>query len=564
VIGPHARLGMRFCLAAGIALASSAVASPAQTLTIGQGVGVSPDLTVYVDLVDAQGEAPATIPASTIAASIGAHTVDVRGVRPFADGGEGVAYIFLVDVSQSLSVAEMTRVREAISLWAGALGPRDRAALITFGDDVSTVLDFTADRSGLARAAATFAPRARTTQLHTAIERAIALGRRRDADLPGRRVAIVLSDGHDEGSGLTADDVAARLREDRLPIYAIGFSRLRGEARERGFDTLRRFARNSGGLFSDASSAPILPGIYQAMRHAVTRVFALDLHCAACPADGGLHRLQIQVKAGTRILADGIDLRLPAAVSPAGAATAGVGAGGAATSGAGSPGSGSPGAGSSGPGSSGASSSSAAPGESPEARRQRADDERARRIALQRDRERRAARAYWIVGAVATFLAVAIPLTVVVIVRQRRRSAVARGSVVGAGADTVANAGAAGETGRENGSPGSHADGIAIACHFLGRHARPPVTLALRDHVIIGADPTSSGLVIYGDHEVAAAHCELTWEDGRVMLRRIDAAYATLVNGASVHPSSSYRLESGDVLLVGRTELRVMFDEGLP
>jgi hypothetical protein len=505
-----------------------------------QAPGVPSELTVFLDLVDERDEPPTALDPAAIAATIGEHRATVLRAAPFASTGEGTAYIFLVDVSQSIAEADMARLREALRRWLASSHEKDRFALLAFGDGVSTAIDFTADRAAFQRAAASLTPRARTTQLHTAIQRAIELSRRQDEALPARRVAVLLSDGQDEGSGLTADDVAALLRQERLALYAIGYSRLRGPGRARGFDALLRFARNSGGQFAEAERAEPsrdsghgLPDVYAAMQRAVTRVFAVTLRCDACAADGQLHRLQLQVKAGSRILSDGIDLRLPSA--PARQA-AGPGDGGAQT-----------------PPSTGAGDSTRA-------------DALERAAAAGRDYRGR----YGVIGLglretiVLLVLAVAILAAIWWLVRRHRRRRAAAAAASRRTADAASSAAAgvddANAGADANRASGSAPHGIALTCHFRGRRAPAPLTVTLRDHLTVGTD-ADCAIVIPDDDEVAEAHCELAWEQGHVTLRRLDATLPTLVNGASLAASSRYRLESGDVLLVGRTELRLMFGE---
>jgi VWFA-related protein len=504
-----ARLALVIALLGATALARPAAAAEPVRLTIAQAAGASagtpPDLTVFLDLVDAQEAPPAALDPSAIAASIGAHRATVVRAAPFASTGEGTAYIFLVDVSRSMAEADMTRLRDALRLWLASSNGKDRFALLAFGDEVSTAIDFTADRAAFQRAAASLAPRARTTQLHTAIQRAIELSRRQDATLPARRVAVLLSDGQDEGSGLTADDVAALLRQERLAVYAIGYSRLRGAARARGFDALLRFARNSGGQFHEAvrpepsgDSGHGLSDVYARMQRAVTRVFAVTLRCDACANDGQSQHLQVQVTSGSRVLSDGIDLRLPPAAvrQPAAAAAGAV--------------------------------------------------ETARAPASRRGRNPYGVAVYW----TTVLIVVATASVASFFFSRRRRRLTAAAAASSRGGDVASSAAAV----------GAAPNGIALTLHFRGRRAPAPLTVTLRDHLTVGTD-AGCAIVIPDDDEVAEAHCELAWERGHVTLRRIDATLPTLVNGAALAASSRYRLESGDVLLVGRTELRLMFGE---
>jgi VWFA-related protein len=434
-------------------------------LAIGQGVGTPPRLTVYVDLADESGVPPSSVASSRVTATVGASRSEVIQVTPFAATGEGVAYIFVVDVSRSVSAADMARVRAALTRWASASGSRDRLALITFGDDVTTRVDFTADRAQFIAAASRLSATDRRTRLHGALERAIELGRRGDADLPARRVAIVLSDGKDEGSGLTQDDVAALVRQDRMPIYAIGCSRLNGSDRAAGFDALRRLAANSGGLFQDASRTP-LDDVYAAMQRAITRVFAIALKCEACPADGQLHRLDVRIAAGARVLSAGIDLRLPPPAN--GGANGGAGDGSAKSAGA-NP--------------ADASAAGASSG------RDRAGQTHGGAHGLMD---------FTLVVIIVATLLILIALATWWFLRRWRRGRLSRattGATNSGGALDSSSAGDAGEpahdaAGVDPSLPSIGSEGAAITCHFRGHDAPPPMAIPLLDRALIGSDPS--------------------------------------------------------------------------
>ncbi|MBP6734875.1 MAG: FHA domain-containing protein, partial [Chromatiaceae bacterium] len=119
--------------------------------------------------------------------------------------------------------------------------------------------------------------------------------------------------------------------------YAMGFSRARDRAsREAGLAALGRFARQSGGLFIDASAGD-LAGSYAAMRERIREVLRLEVRCPGCVADGNRYRLQLALTQNGRTLSDGVDVRLyppvtaapsPAAPGAGNSAPAGTGAGG--------------------------------------------------------------------------------------------------------------------------------------------------------------------------------------------------------------------------------------------
>jgi Mg-chelatase subunit ChlD len=301
-----------------LALAGPGRALPAADFHLAQAVQGRQPTTVlaYLDVWDAQDAPVSELDAGAVSGTLGDQALAVRRVVPFRDAGEGVAYIFCVDVSRSLKASDFAEIRSALGRWIDGLRPDDRAAVLSFGDQSRVVLDFTADAGALRAALDSLAPTDMTTVLYRGLRDALELSSRRDPELPARRVLVVLSDGKDEGSGLAAEDVMVALRERGLPIYAIGFG---GPARRESLDLLLRFATTSGGRFVAVGGGDF-EAAYGAMRDAIDRVWVAELDCAACETDGAARRLQVNLRLADRVLSKGIDLRLLPPIEPAAAA----------------------------------------------------------------------------------------------------------------------------------------------------------------------------------------------------------------------------------------------------
>ena len=303
-----------------VLLTQSAAAGPPASLQISQAAAEGRDIRVYLDVRDEAGAAVAGIDAGQLHATVGAHAAPVRTLTPFTAAPTGVVYLFLVDLSRSLSAPRFARIRQALKDWVGALGTGDRAALIGFGDQVRVLVAPTADTAALTAAIAGLAPTDGHTALHQALARAVALGRQQAMGLPERRVIVTLSDGIDDApGGISAEEVYAALAEGPIPIYAVGFSSLSDRARrEAGLNALGRFARRSGGVFVDGGRED--PGAaFAAMRTRIAEVYRAELQCPDCPLDGNRRRLQIDLRDAGLTLTAGTDLRLlpePAAAVP--------------------------------------------------------------------------------------------------------------------------------------------------------------------------------------------------------------------------------------------------------
>jgi hypothetical protein len=100
-----------------------------------------PELWVYYDV---DGESIETPDASLFTATVGTHPARVEKISRFEDTLEGVSYVLLVDISRPLKL-QFSQVQKALKQWVQSLKAEDRAAIMTFGEEVKVVQDFTGD-----------------------------------------------------------------------------------------------------------------------------------------------------------------------------------------------------------------------------------------------------------------------------------------------------------------------------------------------------------------------------------------------------------------------------------
>jgi|GEM_PF-5997031 len=258
-----------------------------------------PTLTVYLDVLDQNGEAPAQLSPGDFSARLQEQDLKVTDVKTFDTSGEGVAYIFLIDVSRSIQRSQFEEMREAIGNWIDALNAKDRMTIFAFGEQVRQLIDFTDDKAGLRAALKSVAPTDLQTKLYLALRDAINLGQRVEVGLPYRRVVVILSDGKDEGSGFTSDDIRTLVEQGHMPIYAIGSSRLPAKEQAQYLEALNRLTVLSGGLYVKNS---VLSTTYNEIKQAIRRVFVAQLACQSCRVNNQSQPLDITLKSPTAAL----------------------------------------------------------------------------------------------------------------------------------------------------------------------------------------------------------------------------------------------------------------------
>jgi pSer/pThr/pTyr-binding forkhead associated (FHA) protein len=91
-----------------------------------------------------------------------------------------------------------------------------------------------------------------------------------------------------------------------------------------------------------------------------------------------------------------------------------------------------------------------------------------------------------------------------------------------------------------------------------GKDATLPRQLRLADRLVIGRNKDCD-LVLANDDMVSGRHCQIESIEGKVVLRDLQSQNGTELNGVPV--TARCRLQTGDCILLGHTQLRVTFEE---
>jgi Ca-activated chloride channel family protein len=168
--------------------------------------------------------------------------------------GQPARLLLLADASGSMNAsAKAASVRMTITQLLAGLGPGDQAALAGFDSRYFGVVPFSGDREKILTKLEELRPFG-STALHDALDRAA-------QDIAshgeGRRAVVVLTDGIDNASEKTADEVIARSRALDVPIYAVSVISPLDDPSSglfvgpgdtaRGAAVLRRYSELSGG-----------------------------------------------------------------------------------------------------------------------------------------------------------------------------------------------------------------------------------------------------------------------------------------------------------------------------
>jgi VWFA-related protein len=140
----------------------------------------------------------------------------LQPLEPTLEEHVAIDVVLVLDASESVVGAKLEKLREAASAFLGRMGAGDRAALLSFDEEIVLRAALTGDLAKV-RGALALRTRHGATALHDAVYAALRLRG------PGthRLAVLVFSDGADNLSVLTADELVEAARRSDAIVYAI-------------------------------------------------------------------------------------------------------------------------------------------------------------------------------------------------------------------------------------------------------------------------------------------------------------------------------------------------------
>ena len=190
----------------------------------------------------------------------GGQTKPILDFRAQADGPVKLALLF--DISGSMRVgSKATDARQAARHLFGSLRQGDEAAVFSFDTRLDYVTPFTSDLASLEAALDHVeAPFGQTSLYDAVAETARAVAGQGAGRVPQRSAVVVLTDGIDTRSRLTADQVSSIASSIDIPVYIVAVMspiddpRQAAEVRETPESPLSSLARLTGGEMFIASA----------------------------------------------------------------------------------------------------------------------------------------------------------------------------------------------------------------------------------------------------------------------------------------------------------------------
>ena len=256
-----------------------------------------------------------TLPAKERVRSVRVHVLE-NGARVsnvslvpvgVADSGD-FGVVLVIDASNSMRGKAIADAMQAARAFAARRTANQQLAVVTFNGVSSVLLPFTSDSATIDAALASSPPLAAGTHVYDGVATALTL-------LRGAKIAsgsvVVLSDGADTGSRLSATDAAASARRDHARIFSVGI-------RSKSFRSapLKKLGLAAGGGYSEATSTAALAPIYDQLGARLAGEYLVRYRSPAAPNKKIRVAIQVDGIPGTGT-AGYVTPALPSAAKPA-------------------------------------------------------------------------------------------------------------------------------------------------------------------------------------------------------------------------------------------------------
>ncbi|MDA1305876.1 MAG: VWA domain-containing protein [Acidobacteria bacterium] len=210
----------------------------------------------------------------------------------FENTAQPISVVVMLDTSGSMTM-HLDLLKQAATQFVIRLLPSDQARVGSFNDRNKILISpaaFTSDRDELMRALREDLQFGNPTALWDATDRSMdAL-----ADVAGRRVVLVFTDGGDNDSARNQKHVLTRAQAEEVMIYAIGLrAQVRGQGVTRPDPGLRRVADDTGGGYFELQRTDELNATFTRVVQELHSQYLLGFTPQAL--DGKVHTLEVRL-----------------------------------------------------------------------------------------------------------------------------------------------------------------------------------------------------------------------------------------------------------------------------
>lgn len=270
---------------------TSGTESSLMSSSAGKAIRVSADLVLIPVTV--------TDPMNRIVLGLGSQDFEVydgkqsQEIKHFSQEDAPVSLGIILDSSGSMK-SKMDRAREAVSIFLNTANPQDEFFLISFADRPQEVADFSPSIGGIQTQLLTAVPKGRTALLD-----AVYMGiNKMKQGRYQRRALLIISDGGDNHSRYSENELKSLVKEADVMIYAIGVYDhfFASEEELLGPSLLSDITAITGGRAFTIDNPNDLPAVARRIGVELRDQYVIGYRPAAPHRDGKWHKIKVHIR----------------------------------------------------------------------------------------------------------------------------------------------------------------------------------------------------------------------------------------------------------------------------
>jgi hypothetical protein len=301
-------------------LAGAALGQPASTNLEGYAVkifrvesGLYPFVQVYVRTFDQKMQPLVNLNELNLGIMVKGRAYDPAKaqyrVESLRNRGEAVRTVLVLDASLSMKGAPFEAALTAAARYIDSKRPQDQIAILAIRDTnegYELVSNFERDGGALGRRLADVRCDGKKTRLYDSIGAAIQICgmtaqggvRSTDAEYVVSCSVVVFSDGQDDGSAISREELNTRITslDIPIPIYSVAYSKVGQEY----FKNLESLSKNSFGIYYPVGQAfERMQRVVEEIQHILQNDYVITLR-SYLPVDGEEHALKLGLEYPSR------------------------------------------------------------------------------------------------------------------------------------------------------------------------------------------------------------------------------------------------------------------------
>lgn len=245
-----------------------------------------PKIKVFVTVSERDGKGISSVDERNFQIYEDGYMVNYVRLKDISPESDPLYLVIAIDSSKSISPQFFEKIKLEAKNMLSLLSKSDRVCLLKFNDEVELKAGFGSTSTELLSAIKNLQRHGSNTKLYDAIYDAVELV---SASKSQRKAVLVWTDGKDEGSSLSADDVINFARELSIPVYFI-------TSASKSTKEIARIAKRTGGLCKVADKKNFTD-IYSAIISRMKSVYEIT-YISMADKSKLEHNLEVRFKSG--------------------------------------------------------------------------------------------------------------------------------------------------------------------------------------------------------------------------------------------------------------------------